>query len=116
MTKVPLPRYDLLTMKQYAIGCVQISRGCPFQCEFCDIIVIFGRKPRIKTRRQVIAELDAHADGRVRAIVFLVDDNFIGNKKATKAVLRDHRLAARSTAIRSPSSPRPRSTSPRTTS
>ena len=45
MTKVPLPRYDLVPFREYAMGCVQTSRGCPFQCEFCDIIVIFGRKP-----------------------------------------------------------------------
>ena len=49
MTTVPTPRFDLLKMKQYAFGSVQFSRGCPFQCEFCDIIVTFGRRPRIKT-------------------------------------------------------------------
>ena len=49
MTKVPTPRFDLLKMQHYAFGSLQFSRGCPFQCEFCDIIVTFGRRPRIKT-------------------------------------------------------------------
>ena len=59
MTTVPTPRYDLLKMRHYLFGNVQFSRGCPFQCEFCDIIVTFGRKPRLKTSAQIIAELDA---------------------------------------------------------
>ena len=58
MTKVPTPRFDLLKMNQYAFGSLQFSRGCPFQCEFCDIIVTFGRRPRLKTSAQVIAELE----------------------------------------------------------
>ena len=111
-----MPRYDLVKFREYAMGCVQTSRGCPFQCEFCDIIVIFGRKPRIKTPEQVVAEIDAQhkLGGRV---IFLVDDNFIGNKKARQGhPPRHHRVAAQDTATRSPSSPRPRSTWPRTTS
>ena len=87
MAKVPLPRYDLVKFDQYAMGCVQTSRGCPFQCEFCDIIVIFGRKPRIKTPEMVVAEIDAQHKQGVR-MIFLVDDNFIGNKKAAKVILR----------------------------
>jgi len=87
MTKVPLPRYDLVPFREYAMGCVQTSRGCPFQCEFCDIIVIFGRKPRIKTPEQVVAEIEAQHRLGCR-IIFLVDDNFIGNKKAAKNILR----------------------------
>src|SRR5205807_1837030 len=59
MTRVPAPRFDLLKMRRYAFGSVQFSRGCPFQCEFCDIIVVFGRRPRLKTSRQIIAELEA---------------------------------------------------------
>ena len=87
MAKVPLPRYDLVEFDKYAMGCVQTSRGCPFQCEFCDIIVIFGRKPRIKTPEMVVAEIDAQHRQGVR-MIFLVDDNFIGNKKAAKVILR----------------------------
>jgi radical SAM superfamily enzyme YgiQ (UPF0313 family) len=88
MTKVPTPRFDLLKMKHYAFGSLQFSRGCPFQCEFCDIIVTFGRRPRIKTSAQVIAELDAIRKTGMQ-IVFIVDDNLIGNKKAIKEVLKD---------------------------
>ncbi len=88
MSKVPTPRFDLLKMKHYLFGSVQFSRGCPFQCEFCDIIVTFGRRPRLKTSAQIIAELEAlraqHID-----IAFIVDDNLIGNKKAIKLLLRD---------------------------
>jgi radical SAM superfamily enzyme YgiQ (UPF0313 family) len=88
MTTVPIPRFDLLKMDDYAVGSIQFSRGCPFTCEFCDIIVVFGRKPRIKTSRQVLAEMEALlATGMDTA--FIVDDNLIGNKKAIKEVLRD---------------------------
>src|SRR5271167_3565224 len=88
MATVPVPRLDLLRMKDYAFASVQFSRGCPFECEFCDIIVTFGRRPRIKTSAQVLAELDALvAAGKEYA--FIVDDNLIGNKKAIKQVLRD---------------------------
>jgi radical SAM superfamily enzyme YgiQ (UPF0313 family) len=87
MATVPVPRLDLLKMQHYAFGSVQFSRGCPFSCEFCDIIVTFGRRPRIKTSAQVLAELDAIvAAGKHSA--FIVDDNLIGNKKAIKEVLR----------------------------
>src|SRR4051794_21697753 len=87
MSKVPTPRFDLLKMRHYAFGSVQFTRGCPFQCEFCDIIVTFGRRPRIKTIPQIIAELEAMYAKKMR-IVFIVDDNLIGNKKAIKEVLR----------------------------
>ena len=88
MSKVPCPRYDMLPSHRYLIGSMQFSRGCPFQCEFCDIIITFGRRPRLKTSPQVIAELDAlHKSGL--DLVFIVDDNLIGNKKAVKEVLRD---------------------------
>jgi radical SAM superfamily enzyme YgiQ (UPF0313 family) len=87
MTKVPTPRFDLLKMHRYAFGSLQFSRGCPFQCEFCDIIVTFGRRPRIKTADQVIAELEAIRRAGI-PIAFIVDDNLIGNKKAIKPVLR----------------------------
>ena len=59
MNRVPAPQLDLLKMRHYAFGSVQFSRGCPFQCEFCDIIIVFGRRPRIKTSPQIIAELEA---------------------------------------------------------
>ncbi len=88
MSKVPTPRFDLLKMRHYAFGSLQFSRGCPFQCEFCDIIVTFGRRPRIKTKEQVIAELEAMLAEKMK-IVFIVDDNLIGNKKAIKEVLRE---------------------------
>jgi radical SAM superfamily enzyme YgiQ (UPF0313 family) len=88
MTKVPVPRLDLLKMDKYAWGTLQISRGCPFTCEFCDIIVTFGRRPRLKTSAQVIAELDnLLANGKRSA--FIVDDNLIGNKKAIIPILKD---------------------------
>jgi radical SAM superfamily enzyme YgiQ (UPF0313 family) len=87
MSTVPTPRFDKLKMRHYAFGSIQFSRGCPFQCEFCDIIVTFGRRPRIKTERQVLAELDAiRVTGQ--KIVFIVDDNLIGNKKAIKPIIR----------------------------
>jgi len=88
MTRVPVPRYDLLKTKNYVFGSIQFSRGCPFQCEFCDIIVTFGRKPRMKTSAQVIAELEALRKQNL-PIAFIVDDNLIGNKVAAKALLRD---------------------------
>jgi radical SAM superfamily enzyme YgiQ (UPF0313 family) len=88
MSTVPVPRFDLLKMDDYAIGSIQFSRGCPFTCEFCDIIVVFGRKPRIKTSAQVVAELDALLGAGMDA-AFIVDDNLIGNKKAIKEVLRE---------------------------
>ncbi|BBZ10521.1 B12-binding domain-containing radical SAM protein [Mycobacterium branderi] len=88
MTRVPVPRYDLLKIKDYLFGSIQFSRGCPFQCEFCDIILIFGRRPRLKTSAQVIAELEAMRKQHMH-IAFVVDDNLIGNKVAVKRLLRD---------------------------
>src|SRR5205814_9627529 len=88
MTRVPAPRFDLLKMQHYLFGSVQFSRGCPFQCEFCDIIVTFGRRPRLKTSAQIVAELEALRAQRIN-IAFIVDDNLIGNKKAIKGLLRD---------------------------
>jgi radical SAM superfamily enzyme YgiQ (UPF0313 family) len=88
MTTLPIPRYDLLQVDRYASGSLQFSRGCPFQCEFCDIIVIFGRVPRTKKPAQVIAELDEmRKAGFFSAMI--VDDNFIGNKKEAKELLRE---------------------------
>jgi radical SAM superfamily enzyme YgiQ (UPF0313 family) len=87
MTQVPVPRFDLLKRGCYGTAPVQFSRGCPFLCEFCDIITIFGRKPRVKRPEQVIAELDAVLAQGFRGC-FLVDDNFIGNKVEAKRLLR----------------------------
>jgi radical SAM superfamily enzyme YgiQ (UPF0313 family) len=87
MSRVPTPRLDLLKADRYAFGNLQFSRGCPFQCEFCDIIVVFGRRPRLKSGEQIIAELDGILAQRLKN-VFIVDDNLIGNKKAIKDVLR----------------------------
>jgi len=88
MAKLPAPRLDLLSMKDYQFGSIQMTRGCPFTCEFCDIIVVFGRQPRIKTSAQIIAELDQLVDAG-KETIYIVDDNLIGNKKAIKPVLRD---------------------------
>ncbi len=88
MATLPLPRVDLLKAERYMFGSLQISRGCPFTCEFCDIIVTFGRRPRLKTSEMVIAELEAFERAGLK-IIFVVDDNLIGNKKAIKEVLRD---------------------------
>lgn len=83
----PVPRWDLLDMKQYASMSVQFSRGCPFDCDFCDITVLFGRRPRLKKPEQMIAELDALWDSGWRDGIFFVDDNFIGNKPYLQTVL-----------------------------
>jgi radical SAM superfamily enzyme YgiQ (UPF0313 family) len=88
MSKVPVPRFDLLKLRKYAYTSIQFSRGCPFTCEFCDIIIVFGRRPRVKTSAQVIAELDALlAQGIDR--LYVADDNFVGDRKAIKAILQD---------------------------
>lgn len=81
VSKTPLPRFDLLKLGNYASMAVQFSRGCPFQCEFCDIITIYGRKPRTKRPSQLLAELEALFALGWRDQVFIVDDNFIGNHK-----------------------------------
>jgi radical SAM superfamily enzyme YgiQ (UPF0313 family) len=83
----PVPRFDLLDLPRYQAVSLQFSRGCPFRCEFCDIIVMFGRKPRTKTPAQVGRELDALRARRIHN-VFFVDDNLIGNKPAAKELLR----------------------------
>jgi radical SAM superfamily enzyme YgiQ (UPF0313 family) len=87
VTSTPVPRFDLLELDAYDSMSVQFSRGCPFQCEFCDIIVLYGRKPRTKTPQQLIAELQYLYDLGWRRSIFLVDDNFIGNKRNAKLLL-----------------------------
>ena len=85
--KSPIPRFDLLKFKDYLFIGVQFSRGCPFTCEFCDIIELYGRVPRTKTTPQMLAELDALYALGYRGHVDFVDDNLIGNKKAVRAFL-----------------------------
>jgi radical SAM superfamily enzyme YgiQ (UPF0313 family) len=87
MRDSPLPRFDLLKADRYRSMTVQFARGCPYQCEFCDIIVMYGRRPRTKSVDQVLAEVEAiHRLGVSN--IFVVDDNFIGNKKEAKELLR----------------------------
>ena len=83
----PVPRFDLAQVGRYHMGSLQFTRGCPYRCEFCDIIVMFGRKPRFKTPQQVERELDLLYDCGAHDILF-VDDNFIGNKKIAKEMLQ----------------------------
>ncbi|MGH9358532.1 MAG: B12-binding domain-containing radical SAM protein [Terriglobia bacterium] len=99
LTQTPLPHLHLANLKRYSAMPVQYSRGCPFTCEFCDIIEIYGRRPRTKTPDQVCAELEQIYRLGWRGPVFLVDDNFIGNKKNVKILLprlvewmRDHKF------------------------
>lgn len=84
ITKTPLPDWDLIDFSHYASMNLQYSRGCPYDCEFCDITVLYGRVPRTKTAGQVLAELDALYDRGWKGSVFFVDDNFIGNKNKLK--------------------------------
>lgn len=97
MVRSPLPDLSLIKMNRYSTMTVQYSRGCPFNCEFCDIIEIYGRQPRTKAVGQVLAELDQLQRAGWHGAVFVVDDNFIGNKKRAKELLtamvkwqRDH--------------------------
>jgi radical SAM superfamily enzyme YgiQ (UPF0313 family) len=92
VTITPIPRYDLLELSAYDSMSVQFSRGCPFQCEFCDIIVLYGRKPRTKTPQQLLQELDFLYDLGWRRGVFMVDDNFIGNKRNVKLLLKELKI------------------------
>jgi len=83
----PAPRWDLADLRRYSQMSVQYSRGCPFDCEFCDITALFGHRPRTKSAPQMLAELDALCARGWRGPVFFVDDNFIGNKRRLKAEL-----------------------------
>ncbi|HEV2219664.1 MAG TPA: radical SAM protein [Casimicrobiaceae bacterium] len=87
LTDSPTPRFDLLKLDCYSTATMQFSRGCPYRCEFCDIIVMFGRKPRTKSLAQIERELDALRALGVRN-VFFVDDNLIGNRAIAKELLR----------------------------
>jgi len=87
MADSPTPRFDLLKLEKYSVVTMQFSRGCPYLCEFCDIIVMFGRKPRWKSPAQIGLELDELRKRNIRD-AFFVDDNFIGNRKAAKTLLK----------------------------
>ena len=89
VTITPIPRYELLELDAYDSMSVQFSRGCPFQCEFCDIIVLYGRKPRTKEPLQLLKELDYLYELGWRRSIFMVDDNFIGNKRNVKLLLKE---------------------------
>jgi radical SAM superfamily enzyme YgiQ (UPF0313 family) len=86
LTDSPTPRFDLLKLERYTYASLQFSRGCPFRCEFCDIIIMFGRKPRVKSLEQVGRELDELRRFKVDN-VFFVDDNLIGNLPVAKKLL-----------------------------
>lgn len=81
ITQTPLPRYDLVRMRQYGAMLLQFSRGCPFDCEFCDITKLYGRIPRTKSNDQMLGEFQSVYDLGYRGSLFLVDDNFIGNRR-----------------------------------
>ncbi len=89
LTTSPIPRFDLLRLKDYATVTIQTSRGCPFDCEFCDVVNLFGRIPRYKTPKQVMAELETLHRLGARGSVFICDDNFIGSKKHARALLQE---------------------------
>ncbi len=89
LTVSPIPRFDLLRLNDYQGSTIQTSRGCPFDCEFCDVVNLFGRIPRYKTPKQVIAELETLYRLGASGDVFICDDNFIGDKKHARAILQE---------------------------
>jgi len=89
LLNTPTPDFGLVDMRKYSAMNIQYSRGCPFQCEFCDIIEIYGRVPRTKSNEQMLIELDALKQTGWRGLVFIVDDNFIGNKKNVRLFMPD---------------------------
>ena len=89
MLKAVVPRYDLINFRNYLMIGLQFIRGCPFSCEFCDIIELYGRIPRFKSNGQVMKELQSLFDLGYRGHIDLVDDNFISSKKKAKDLLRE---------------------------
>nr|WP_321513661.1 radical SAM protein [uncultured Pseudodesulfovibrio sp.] len=87
LNSTPIPAWDLLNLKDYVSLSVQYSRGCPFDCEFCDIVVMNGRRPRVKSPEQMVKEFQSLYDAGWRDSVFIVDDNFIGNIAHVKKLL-----------------------------
>ncbi|HYF49133.1 MAG TPA: radical SAM protein, partial [Planctomycetota bacterium] len=89
LTSFPLPAYHLIDLNDYFLGSVQFSSGCPYKCEFCDIPELYGRNPRLKTPKQVTAELDAMLERGNPGAVYFVDDNFIANQGAAIELLKE---------------------------
>jgi len=87
ITRTPVPQFKLLNINRYATMDIQYSRGCPFNCDFCSVTALFGHKPRVKSTHQFLIELEAIYETGWRGSVFIVDDNFIGNKKILKTEL-----------------------------
>jgi len=92
MLQSVIPRYDLIRFRNYIMIGLQFIRGCPFNCEFCDVIELYGRIPRFKSNEQVIKELQSLYDLGYRGHIDMVDDNFIGNKKKAKELLRELKI------------------------
>lgn len=84
INKTPIPLWELADINKYVTMCIQYSRGCPFNCDFCDVTFLFGHNMRLKTKDQILAELDSLYSRGWRGGVFIVDDNFIGNKRELK--------------------------------
>jgi len=87
ISRTPIPQWDLIDFRDYVTMSVQYSRGCPFDCEFCDIVVLNGRRPRVKSTGQMLREMESLHDAGWRGPVFIVDDNFIGNIASVKQFL-----------------------------
>lgn len=88
VARAPVPRFDLIDPELYGSMALQFSRGCPFDCEFCDITALYGRIPRTKSNRQMLTEFECLYESGFRGSIFLVDDNFIGNKRDALRLLR----------------------------
>ena len=87
MPDFPIPAYQLIERGRDMLGSVQFSSGCPYRCEFCDIPALYGRQPRLKKPKQILAELDAMLERGPLGAVYFVDDNFIANRKAARDLL-----------------------------